>query len=168
MKFHPPLRHFGTHTNRINNGAYMTNLSTKEAIWQQTYNWCATHEKYDTSYKNCGLRRPRSACTNAQADLGLRSPLTDRRCSNYSRLSLSRIPRDTLKYFEISVLRHIRFAELRKKLIRLTTFNKYMCNWALEVRDILKILWKRARNCSLEAISPLFHNIFYMLLDFHV
>ena len=30
----------------------------------------------------------------------------------YSRLSLSRIPRDFLKYFEISVLRHIRFAEL--------------------------------------------------------
>ena len=39
------------------------------------------------------------------------------RCSGYivySRLSLSRIPRDCLKYFEISVLRHIRFAELRK------------------------------------------------------
>ena len=33
----------------------------------------------------------------------------------YSRLSLSRIPRDSLKYFEISVVRHIRFAELRKK-----------------------------------------------------
>ena len=33
----------------------------------------------------------------------------------YSRLSLSRIPRDSLKYFEISVARHIRFAELRKK-----------------------------------------------------
>ena len=33
----------------------------------------------------------------------------------YSRLSLSRIPRDPLKYFEISVARHIRFAELRKK-----------------------------------------------------
>ena len=32
----------------------------------------------------------------------------------YSRLSLSRIPRDSLKYFEISVPRHIRFAELRK------------------------------------------------------
>ena len=29
------------------------------------------------------------------------------------------------------------------KLIRLTTFNNYMCNWTLEVRDILKILWKR-------------------------
>ena len=29
---------------------------------------------------------------------------------NYSRLSLSRIPRDSLKYFEISVHRHIRFA----------------------------------------------------------
>ena len=49
----------------------------------------------------------------------------------------------SVKYFEISVLRHIRFAELRKILIRLTTFNKYMCNWTLEVRDILKILWKR-------------------------
>ena len=33
----------------------------------------------------------------------------------YSRLSLSRIPRDSLKYFEISVPRHIRFAEFRKK-----------------------------------------------------
>ena len=32
----------------------------------------------------------------------------------YSRLSLSRIPWDCLKYFEISVLRHIRFAELGK------------------------------------------------------
>ena len=33
----------------------------------------------------------------------------------YSRLSLFRIPRDSLKYFEIFVPRHIRFAELRKK-----------------------------------------------------
>ena len=33
----------------------------------------------------------------------------------YSRLSLSRSPRDSLKYFEISVPRHIRFAELKKK-----------------------------------------------------
>ena len=35
--------------------------------------------------------------------------------TKYSRLSLSRTPRDSLKYFEISVVRHIRFAELRKK-----------------------------------------------------
>ena len=34
---------------------------------------------------------------------------------NYSRLSLSRSPRDSLKYIEIPVLRHIRFPELRKK-----------------------------------------------------
>ena len=33
---------------------------------------------------------------------------------NYSRLSLSRSRRDPLKRFEISVLRHIRCAELRK------------------------------------------------------
>ena len=33
----------------------------------------------------------------------------------YSRLSLSRSPRDSLKYFMISVPLHIRFAELRKQ-----------------------------------------------------
>ena len=56
----------------------------------------------------------------------------------YSQLSLSRIPRDSLKYFEISVVRHIRFAELRKKIIWLTTFNKLIGNWTFEV----EIYWK--------------------------
>ena len=46
------------------------------------------------------------------------------------------------------ILRDIRtstyqICRTEEKLIRLTTFNKYMCNWTLEVRDILKILWKR-------------------------
>ena len=35
--------------------------------------------------------------------------------NKYSRLSLSRIPMDSLKYFAISVPWHIRIAELRKK-----------------------------------------------------
>ena len=43
-----------------------------------------------------------------------------------------------------------------------------MCNWTPEIRDILKNILEKRRNCSLGAISPLFHNIFYMLLDFHV
>ena len=42
----------------------------------------------------------------------------------YSRLSLSRNPRDSMKHFEISVLRHIRFVELRKTINRTTTFNR--------------------------------------------
>ena len=46
------------------------------------------------------------------------------------------------------ILRDIRtstyqICRIEEKLIRLITFNKYMCNWTLEVRDILKILWKR-------------------------
>ena len=46
------------------------------------------------------------------------------------------------------ILRDIRtstyqICRIEEKLIRLTTFDKYMCNWALEVRDIVKILWKR-------------------------
>ena len=32
---------------------------------------------------------------------------------------------------------------IEEKIIRITTFNKYICNWTLEIRDMLKILWKR-------------------------
>ena len=42
-----------------------------------------------------------------------------------------------------------------------------MCNWTLEVRDILKILWKRGEIAPQEQFL-LFSTIFYMLLDFHV
>ena len=46
------------------------------------------------------------------------------------------------------ILRDIRtstyqICRIEETLIRFTSFNKYMCNWILEVRDILKILWKR-------------------------
>ena len=41
---------------------------------------------------------------------------------NYSRLSISRNRRDPLKHFEISILRHIRFAELRKITIEQPNF----------------------------------------------
>ena len=81
----------------------------------------------------------------------------------YSRLSLSRIPRDSLKHFDISVPRHISVAEVRKKINRTTTFNKWICNLTPEVRDILNIVEKR-RNCSWGAISPLFHNILLPVL----
>ena len=46
--------------------------------------------------------------------------------SRYSLLSLSRSLRDSLKYFEISVPRHISFVELRKKSIEQPHFaNEY-------------------------------------------
>ena len=43
------------------------------------------------------------------------------------------------------ILRDIRTStyqscRIEEKIIRTSTFNKYMCNWTLEVRDILKIL----------------------------
>ena len=63
--------------------------------------------------------------------------------SQYSRLSLSRIPRDSLKHFEISVPRNIRVAEVRKPINRTTLLNKWICNLTPEVRDILKILEKK-------------------------
>ena len=77
----------------------------------------------------------------------------------YSRLSLSRSPRDSLEYFEISVPRHIRFAELRKTINRTTTFNKWICNLTPEVNRYIKNIVEKRRNCSLGAISPLFNNI---------
>ena len=45
---------------------------------------------------------------------------------------------------------------IEEKIIRTTLFNKYICNWTLEVRDILG------------AIYSLFHNFVYLLLEFHV
>ena len=61
----------------------------------------------------------------------------------YSRLSLSRMPRDSLKHFEIFLPWNIRVAEVRKTINRTTTFNKWICNLTPEVRDNLKIFWKR-------------------------
>ena len=52
-------------------------------------------------------------------------------------------------YLEIyEILRDIctstyQICKIEEKIIRTTTFNKYICNWTLGVRDILKILWKR-------------------------
>ena len=68
----------------------------------------------------------------------------------YSRISLSRIPRDSLKHFEISVPRHIRVERVRKTINWTTTFNKWICNLTPEVRNIyIKIMWKKKmRNCS--------------------
>ena len=62
------------------------------------------------------------------------------------------------------ILRDIRtstyqICRTEEKLIRLTTFHKYMCSWTLEIRDILKNIVEKRRYCSLGAISPLFHNI---------
>ena len=82
----------------------------------------------------------------------------------YSRLSLSRSPRDSLKYFEISVPQHIRFAELEKKNKLNNHISQIICNWTPEVLDILKILWKIA-----EMQFLLFSTIFYnLLLDINV
>ena len=63
----------------------------------------------------------------------------------YSRLSLSRIPRDSLKHFEISVPRHIRVAKVRKTINWTTAINMWICNLTPEVRNIYKIMWKRGK-----------------------
>ena len=43
-----------------------------------------------------------------------------------------------------------------------------MCNWTLEVRDILKILWKRGEIAPKEQFLLFSTIFFYMFLDFHV
>ena len=89
-------------------------------------------------------------------------------CTNTidSRYLLS--PRESLKHFEISVPRYIRYAKLRKTINRTTTFHKWRCNLTPDIRDIFKILSKRGgkrRNCSFLLFSAIFC---YLLLDFHV
>ena len=76
---------------------------------------------------------------------------------NYSRFLLSQSPRVSLKHFEKSVPRYIKFAELRKKLNN--HISQLNSNLTPEVRDILKILWKRRE------IATVFC---YLLLDLHV
>ena len=86
----------------------------------------------------------------------------------YNRLSLSRIPRDSLKHFEISVPRDVRVAEVRKTINWIATFNKWICYLTLEVRNMYKIMWKRGEIAPEEQFL-LFSTIFsYLFLDFHV
>ena len=54
-------------------------------------------------------------CTRMSLDRQRTSFVPTKRERIYIRLSLPISPRDSLKYFEISVPRHIIFAELRKK-----------------------------------------------------
>ena len=54
---------------------------------------------------------------------------------------------------------------IEEKIIRATTFNKFICNWTLEVRDILKILWKRGEIAPEEQFL-LFSTIFLPVVRF--
>ena len=57
---------------------------------------------------------------------------------------------------------------IEEKINRTTTFNKCICDWTLEIGDILKILWKRGEIAPLEQFL-LFSTIFYyLLLDFYL
>ena len=65
-------------------------------------------------YGGSGMGGEEGMCINEwniQSTLGISKSII---ISNYRRLSLSRSRMDPLKHFEISVLRHIRCAELRK------------------------------------------------------
>ena len=81
-----------------------------------------------------------------------------------STLVISNFKGLSLKYFEIFVhRRHIVFEKKIGKIEQPHLTN--VCNFTPEVRDILKIMWKRGE------IAPflLFSTIFcYLLLDFHV
>ena len=50
---------------------------------------------------------------------------------------------------------------IEQKIIQTTTFNKFICNWILDVRDISKILWKRGEIAPKEVQFLLFSTIFF-------
>ena len=52
-------------------------------------------------------------------------------------ISKSKRLHEIVRYIRTSTYRICRIEE---KIIRTTTFNKYICNWILEVRELLKIL----------------------------
>ena len=55
-------------------------------------------------------------------------------------ISNSKGPSETLQDIRTSTYQIFRIEE---KIIQTTTFNKFLCNWTLDFRDISKILWKR-------------------------
>ena len=86
----------------------------------------------------------------------------------YSRLSSSRTPRDSLKYIEIPVVRHIRFPELRKKINLTIKCPKFICNLTpLHKIYILKLFWKREK-LLLKSNFSSYPQYFYLLLSFYV
>ena len=86
----------------------------------------------------------------------------------YSRLSLSRSRRDPLKHFEISVVRHIRFAELRKIPIEQPNFTNEHIIDSFSQKYVLKILWNRGEIAPEEQFLLLFTIFSYLMLDFYV
>ena len=58
---------------------------------------------------------------------------------------------------------------IEEKINRTTTFNKCICNWTLESRDILKICGKEEKLIAPWGQFLLFSTLFcYLLLDFHL
>ena len=55
-------------------------------------------------------------------------------------ISNSKGPSETLRDIRTSTYQ---IFGIEEKIIRATTFNKFICNCTLDVRDISKILWKR-------------------------
>ena len=82
----------------------------------------------------------------------------------YSRLSLSRSQKATLWNISRYPYRDISdFQKIEEIINRTTIFHKWTCNLTPEIRDVVKILWKREEKCFF------FPTIFcYLLLDFHV
>ena len=87
----------------------------------------------------------------------------------YSRLSLSRSRRDPQKQFEISVVRHIRFSELRKIQIAQPNFtNEYVIRLLYLDKYIMKTLWKRGEIAPQEQFLLFFTILYNLILDFCV
>ena len=82
----------------------------------------------------------------------------------YCRLSLSR-SKDSLKYFEISVHRQIRIAELREKIEQPNFTNEYLI-WS--ILYILKYCGKEEKLLLGSNSSSLPQVLCYLLLDFYV
>ena len=69
------------------------------------------------------------------------------------------------------ILRDIRtstyqICRIEEKINRTTKFNKNMCNWTFEVRDTLKILWKKEKLLLRSNFSFFYHNTFLHVVRF--
>ena len=95
----------------------------------------------------------------------------------YCQLSLSWTPRDSLKYFEISVSRHIRFAELRRKknpnnhigyVCRTEQKRTLLCNKSINLRLHTSSIWGKIISSSIQKLTVTTRTVNCKYNDIHI
>ena len=124
------------------------------------YNVSCTHF-CDRIIKNISLMKNASFCILSPINIHAKY------CHLIIILQSTRSPRDSLKYFVISYL-HMSDLQIEgKKINRTTTFYKWIYNLTPEIRDFLKNVVEKRRNCNFSSFPQYFVTCCLFVLTFY-